>query len=151
MVNGTGQQISGKEDHAGEDDYAKNTKNAIGREESLNIIDDEAVGEYEEGLKELRAKLDKAKRDHDEAEEGRIQGEIDFIIEQLTSNHGVGGKIRKFADERKRAGGTVGKGVKRAKDDIRPYSEELFQHLENTMRVAENCSYKPDQDIDWQY
>ncbi len=151
MVNRTEQQISGKEDYAGEDDHSTSTKTGLKREESLNAIDDTAVKEYQARLEELRGDLDKAKDSNNDSEEIRIQGEIDFITQELTSNHGVGGRLRKFADERKRAKDTARVSINRAKNDIKPHSEELFQHLENTIRTGDTCSYKPDQGIDWQF
>ena len=151
MVNRTEQLITGKEDYAGEDGHFTSTKSGIKREESLTALDGNAVKEYQARLKVLRGDLDKAKRDHDLAEEDRIQGDIDFILGQLRSNQGIGGKLRKFGDERKRAGDAATRSINRAKNDIKPHSEELFQHLENTIRSGDTCSYKPDQGIDWQF
>lgn len=151
MVNRTGQLITGKEDYAGEDHHSRSTKTGIKREESLNALDGEYLKECQANLEELRVDLDKAKDSNNDSEEIRIQGDIDFILGQLRSNQGRRGQLRKFADERKRAGDTATRSINRAKNDIKPHSEELFQHLKNTIRTGDTCSYKPDQGIDWQF
>ena len=150
IINNTTEKRTSAETPIPEDNTPK-IKNAMSREKSLNILDDDALKQYHEELKDLNIELDKATKDSDEAGQKRIQSEIDIKLQQLKSGQGIGGKFRKFKDERTRAKDTVSKGITRAKGDIKPYSEKLFQHLENTVYTIDDCSYKPEPDIDWQF
>jgi len=130
---------------------ASKSKKAMSYEESFAVLDKESIKNYEKNLNQLDASLETAKKNNDLAEQERLQGERDTVIGQLKANTGIGGKLRKFGGDAKKAKDTVSKAISRAKNDIKHHNEKLFQHLENSVRLSNDCSYNPEPSIDWQF
>jgi len=125
-------------------------KKDIKPKEANAIMDAKYLEEVRKEREELDIELAIAQKDHDEAAEERIQGEINNIEAVIAATIGLGGESRQFIDDPERAKDSVRKAIERAKENLKPKSESLWQHLDNTINTGLTCSYKPDQQMNWQ-
>lgn len=102
------------------------------------VLDQAAITEYRSRLKRLDAELDQR-----EPEDEKARAERDWLVAQLASATGLGGRIRSFPDQDERARVAVGKAVRRALARIAEADPVLGDHLRQTVHTGVRCSYWP--------
>jgi hypothetical protein len=104
------------------------------------VLDQAAVTEYRNRLKRLDAELGQL-----EPQEDRVaaRAERDWLVAQLASTTGFGGRVRSFPDEGERARVAVGKAIRRALSRIAEADPVLGGHLRQTVHTGVRCSYWP--------
>ena len=109
-----------------------------------SVLDHEAIAEYRSRLKRLDAQLDET--GIDELEPGRARqarAERDWLVAQLSSAAGFGGRTRAFPDQPERARVAVGKAIRRALARITEANAVIGEHLRQTVHTGVRCSYWP--------
>jgi hypothetical protein len=109
-----------------------------------SVLDHEAIAEYRSRLKRLEAQLDET--GIDELEPGRarqVRAERDWLVAQLSSAAGFGGRTRAFPDQPERARVAVGKAIRRALARITEADAVIGEHLRQTVHTGVRCSYWP--------
>jgi hypothetical protein len=113
-------------------------------ESALPVIDRAARVAYERRLADLQEDIDEAERygDSERAESART--EHDFLVSELSSALGLGGRDRVTASAAERARVNVTRAIRSALAKIDSLDPTLGQHLDTTIRTGVFCSYNPD-------
>ena len=106
------------------------------------VLDQAAIAEYRNRLKRLDAELDQ-RETGDEEDRGAARAERDWLVAQLASAAGFGGRVRSFPDQGERARVAVGKAIRRALVRITEADPILGDHLRQTVHTGVRCSYWP--------
>src|SRR6266700_1630226 len=103
------------------------------------VLDHEAIAEYRRRLKRLDTEIDELEPDR--ARQARA--ERDWLVAQLSSAAGFGGRTRAFPDQSERARVAVGKAIRRALARITEADAVIGEHLRQTVHTGVRCSYWP--------
>ncbi|HEY7879553.1 MAG TPA: hypothetical protein VID31_01835, partial [Streptosporangiaceae bacterium] len=108
------------------------------------VLDHEAIAEYRSRLKRLDAELNETGIDEPEPARARqARAERDWLVAQLSSAAGFGGRTRAFPDQPERARVAVGKAIRRALARIAEADAVIGEHLRQTVHTGVRCSYWP--------
>jgi hypothetical protein len=107
------------------------------------VLDHEALGEYRSRLRCLDAEIEALRPgdDPERAESARV--ERDWLVAQLASATGFGGRTRSFPDQGERARVAVGKAIRRALARIAEADPAMGEHFRQSVRTGLRCSYWP--------
>jgi hypothetical protein len=105
------------------------------------VLDQTAIAEYRSRLKRLDAEL--ARTEPQDEDTGALRAERDWLVAQLASAAGLGGRVRSFPDQGERARVAVGKAIRRALARITETDPILGDHLRQTVHTGVRCSYWP--------
>ena len=103
------------------------------------VLDPAAIAEYRSRLKNLDTEIDELEPDR--ARQARA--ERDWLVAQLSSAAGLGGRTRAFPDQPERARVAVGKAIRRALARITEADAVIGEHLRQTVHTGVRCSYWP--------
>jgi hypothetical protein len=106
------------------------------------VLDQAAITEYRNRLKRLDAELDQREPGDGEGRDA-ARAERDWLVAQLASSAGFGGRVRSFPDQGERARVAVGKAIRRALARITETDPILGDHLRHTVHTGVRCSYWP--------
>jgi hypothetical protein len=107
------------------------------------VLDHKAIGEYRNRLKRLEAELGRLDAGADPDQAAPARAERDWLLAQLTSAAGFGGRTRSFPDQDERARVAVGKAIRRALARITEADPVIGEHLQQAVRTGVRCSYWP--------
>jgi hypothetical protein len=107
------------------------------------VLDHEAIGEYRGRLRQLDAEIDQLEAGEDAERADRLRAERDWLVAELSSAAGLGGRTRSFPDQGERARVAAGKAIRRALTRIAEADAVIGQHLRETVRTGVRCSYWP--------
>jgi hypothetical protein len=107
------------------------------------FLDNAAIGEYRARLRRLDAELDQLESGHDPDRAASARAERDWLVAQLTSSAGLGGRPRSFPDQGERARVAVGKAIRRALARITAADAVIGEHLRQAVHTGVRCSYWP--------
>jgi hypothetical protein len=107
------------------------------------VLDREAIAEYRNRLKRLDAEIARLDPDDDADRAARASAERDWLVAQLASAAGFGGRTRSFPDEGERARVAAGKAIRRAMARITEADEVVGEHLRQAVHTGVRCSYWP--------
>jgi hypothetical protein len=108
------------------------------------VLDQEAIAGYRGRLRRLDteiSELESAGAGADRAAAARA--ERDWLMAQLGSAAGLGGRTRSFSGEGERARVAVGKAIRRALARIAEADPPIGEHLRQAVRTGARCSYWP--------
>jgi hypothetical protein len=107
------------------------------------VLDHPAIAEYRHRLRQLEAEIDELASGDDPDPVARARAERDWLVAQLASAAGLGGRTRSFPDSSERARVAAGKAIRRALARITEADEVIGEHLRETVRTGVRCSYWP--------
>ena len=108
------------------------------------VLDPEAIAEYRNRLRQLDTQLDETGIDELEPDRtSQARAERDWLVAQLSSAAGFGGRTRAFPDQPERARVAVGKAIRRALARIAEADAVIGEHLRQTVHTGVRCSYWP--------
>jgi hypothetical protein len=107
------------------------------------VLDHEAIGEYRNRLKRLDAEIDQLDSGDGLDRTAAARAERDWLVAQLASAAGLGGRTRSFPDQGERARVAVGKAIRRALVRITEADAIIGEHLHQTVHTGVRCSYWP--------
>jgi class 3 adenylate cyclase/tetratricopeptide (TPR) repeat protein len=115
------------------------------------ILDSRAKAEYRHRLSELEEAAEEARALGDVERAARADEERDFLVRELASALGLGGRDRRSASPSERARVSVTRAIRAALARIRKHSARLGDHLDRTVHTGTFCSYMPDPraSVDW--
>ncbi|HJS71182.1 MAG TPA: AAA family ATPase [Acidimicrobiia bacterium] len=113
-------------------------------ESSLPVIDRPAREAYERRLADLQDDIAEAERFGDVERVETARTEHDFLVAELSSALGLGGRDRVAASAAERARVNVTRAIRSALAKIDSHDPVLGQHLDTTIRTGVFCSYNPD-------
>ncbi len=107
------------------------------------ILDHEAMAEYRSRLKRLDTEIDALESGDDHDRAVRAHAERDWLVAELASAAGLGGRPRSFPDQGERARVAAGKAIRRALVRITEADAVIGEHLRQTVHTGVRCSYWP--------
>jgi hypothetical protein len=107
------------------------------------VLDHEAIGEYRNRVRRLETEIDRLDAGDATDQAAQARAERDWLVAQLASAAGFGGRTRAFPDSDERARVAVGKAIRRALDRITEADPVIGEHLHQTVRTGVRCSYWP--------
>ncbi len=114
-----------------------------------NVLDDNALKDYREHLKELEEEIREAETNNDIGRLQLLKESYEAVTTEIGRATGLGGRRRKAADDRERARQAASAAIHRALRAIKKEHETLWQHLQNSLKIGEFLSYQPDQPTSW--
>jgi tetratricopeptide (TPR) repeat protein len=108
------------------------------------ILDPAAKSAYRARIEELRREVEIADDHNDLERASRARAELDFIVGELGSAVGLGGRDRRVSSVGERARSAVGKSLRGSLERIGKAHPTLGAHLAATISTGYFCSYKPD-------
>jgi hypothetical protein len=112
-------------------------------------IDARARVEYRQRLEDLDAEIAEAADDNDRGRLDRLQHERDFLIDELSSALGLGGRPRRAGEVHERARKAVSARIRLAIDRLASEHAALGRHLANSVQTGTYCSYRPERPMTW--
>jgi hypothetical protein len=113
-------------------------------------LDRQAVAAYRARLEELDDDLAEAEDANDIVRAERARTERDFLLEELSSSLGLGGRARGTGpDPVERLRKAVTSRLRDAIRRIDATHPVLARHLSNSVRTGTFCSYRPEQPVVW--
>jgi len=107
-------------------------------------LDAQAVSAYRSRLAQLDTALAELEASDAADQATSLRVERDWIIAQLATAAGLGGRPRVFSDEGERARVAVGKAIRRALDRITEADAGVGEHLRQRVQTGKRCCYWPD-------
>jgi hypothetical protein len=107
------------------------------------VLDQEAIGGYRRRLRQLDAEIEKLEATADQDRAAQARADRDWLVGQLASATGLGGRIRSFADDGERARVAAGKAIRRAITRVAEADVVIGEHLRQTVHTGTRCSYWP--------
>jgi len=107
------------------------------------VLDEPALRQYRQRLRELAEEIDEADARHDVARAARLRADADWLADEVRVSTGLGGRSRRFADNPERARIAVGKAIRRALDRVGSADPVIGEHLRTRVRTGTRCSYLP--------
>ena len=93
--------------------------------------------------------IDRAALDHDPGRRETLEGERQFLLAELGSALGLGGRVRVGGDPAERARKAVTMRIRTALKAIEPVHPELARHLRNSVTTGRACCYRPEREVAW--
>lgn len=115
-----------------------------GGDGSLPVLDQSAKDAYVRRLSDLDEDIAEAERFSDGERAARAREEREFVLSELSSAVGLGGRDRPVHSQAERARVNVTRAIRSALVKIETNSPLLGRHLDSTIRTGLFCSYKPD-------
>jgi hypothetical protein len=106
-----------------------------------HLLDAEAIASYRGRLRRLDAEPGALAPGSDAGDAARAERE--WLVTQLASAAGLGGRPRSFLDDAERARVAVGKAIRRALTRITAADTVIGEHLRQAIRTGARCSYWP--------
>jgi hypothetical protein len=114
-----------------------------GAESHQPVLDEVARREYKQRLTDLEAEIDELESMNDLERIAGVRAERDWLIAELTSATGMGGRHRRFNGSAERARVAVGKAIRRALDRVSEADRAIGDELRATIQTGRLCSYRP--------
>ncbi|MGD0085158.1 MAG: hypothetical protein ABSD78_18475 [Acidimicrobiales bacterium] len=124
------------------DVFALVADSRLPRESDEPILDDEALRQYRQRVRELRSLLARGTASRQESE--RYGAELQTLTEGLRAVTRLGGRSRSFVGNHERARTAVRKALVRAIDVIACTEPGLGDHLVKSISTGASCRYTPD-------
>jgi hypothetical protein len=110
-------------------------------------LDQQAVVEYRNRLREIQEDLEEALNNNDPGTAENLTTEKEFIEQQLRAGLGLHARSRTFPDETNRARNSVCNAIRRTIAEIRRHHGALGGHLNAYLRLGNVVAY--DGELDW--
>jgi hypothetical protein len=107
------------------------------------VLDDIAKREYRRRLSKLQDEIDAYESHGDFDRADLVRSERDWLLAELASAAGLGGRARAFTTSDERARIAVGKAIRRALDRITANDPAVGNHLRTAIHTGVRCCYRP--------
>jgi hypothetical protein len=107
------------------------------------VLDEVARREYKQRLTDLEAEIDELESMNDLERIAGVRAERDWLVAELTSATGMGGRHRRFNGSAERARVAVGKAIRRALARVSEADHAIGDELRATIHTGRFCSYRP--------
>jgi tetratricopeptide (TPR) repeat protein len=108
------------------------------------LLDTQAKAAYRQRITELEGEVDEAEGFNDPERAMKPRSELDSLTRELARAVGLGGRDRRAASSSERARVRITLALRAAAKRIEKTDSNLAQHLHDTLRTGNYCSYRPD-------
>ena len=109
-----------------------------------DVLDERAKDAYRRRLAEIDDDIDQARAAGDAERATQAEAERDFLVRELASAVGLGGRDRRAASSSERARAGVTRATRQAIARLGEHDPQLGEHLSRTVRTGTYCAYVPD-------
>ncbi len=109
--------------------------------EGGEVLDATARAAYRRRLGELGEEIEAARAFNDDTRAARLQEEVDFVLQELASAVGLGGRARKAGSAAERARLNVTRAIRSAIERIGAHHRPLARYLSATITTGMTCAY----------
>jgi class 3 adenylate cyclase/CheY-like chemotaxis protein len=106
------------------------------------VIDATARASYRRRLADLNEELEAARAFDDQGRAAKLQEELEFILQELTSAVGLGGRVRRTGSAAERARLNVTRAIRSAIERIGAHHRPLARYLSTTIETGSTCAYE---------
>lgn len=110
---------------------------------SDEVLDKAALASYRARLAAIDTELDEARGWNDAGRIDRLENEREFLLAELSSALGIGGRQRRFTDEEERARVNVTRAIRSAIRKLEAQAPHLAAHLDAAVTTGKRCRYDP--------
>lgn len=110
--------------------------------EAGDLLDASARAAYRRRLGELGEEIEAARAFNDAGRAAKLQEEVDFILQELASAVGLGGRARKAGSASERARLNVTRAIRSAIERIGTHHRPLARYLSTTIATGATCAYE---------
>jgi tetratricopeptide (TPR) repeat protein len=114
-----------------------------------SIIDDQALKEYKEKIRSLKADISDAEEMGLYQKADQFKEEYEALVEHLSKATGLSNRIRKTGSSNEKARAAVTWRIRNAIKKIEKVHPQLAKHLANSIKTGTYCSYKPETPHEW--
>jgi hypothetical protein len=107
------------------------------------VLDDEALRRYRARLRKLTEELDAAEERGDAGRVDTLRNERGWLLREVRTGTGLGGRPRHFTDNPERARIAVGKAIRRALERITAADAVIGEELRASVETGTRCCYRP--------
>lgn len=127
------------------------TDQGAARQEGLQVLDDRARDAYRRRLAEVQEDIDDATAMNDSTRRELAERDRDYLIAELRSAVGLGGRARTTGASAERARTAVTRSIRYALDRLGEHHPVAATHLGQRIRTGTYCSYSADPlaPVDW--
>lgn len=115
-----------------------------GMGEGFPVIDDDAREAYRRRLAEVEADIEEATQMNDLGRVELAERDRDYLVAELTSAVGLGGRTRSVGGTSERARTAVTRSLRYALKRLAEHHPALAAHLEQHVHTGTYCVYRPD-------
>ena len=108
------------------------------------VLDTRAKEAYRRRLAEIDEDLEEAHANGDGERAAQAEVERDFLLRELATAVGLGGRDRRAASGSERARSGVTRAIRQAIARVAEHHVDLGAHLDRTIRTGTYCAYSPD-------
>ena len=113
------------------------------------LLDDQALQEYRERIKDLQEDIDEAERNNNSEAAANAREEKQELEAAISGSLGLGGRARPVGSRQEKARHSVSEAIHRALKNIRTLDSHLGNHLTNSINTGVRVSYSPEPAVDW--
>ncbi|NNE94689.1 MAG: hypothetical protein HKN24_01535 [Acidimicrobiales bacterium] len=114
------------------------------------VLDATSRRNYQKRITELEEDIESAVAFGDEESATRFRVELEFLVAELTSSFGLGGRSRTVGEPAERARSAVTHRIRDAVEKISRADERLASHLRTSIKTGRFCSYQPQPTERWE-
>jgi tetratricopeptide (TPR) repeat protein len=107
------------------------------------MLDRVAIAEYRQRIARLRQEIEELESRNNRQRAAQARSERDWLMAELASATGIGGRARHFPDTKERARLAVGKAIRRAIARIQLADALVGEHLRGGVHTGLHCWYRP--------
>jgi hypothetical protein len=108
-----------------------------------DVADRASLRAYRARIAELRSEIDAADDDHDLERSAALRGELEVVLDHVTTATGLRGRSRSFVDPGERARVAVRKSLARVFDAIARQDAGLAAAVQQSLRTGAVCRFEP--------
>jgi tetratricopeptide (TPR) repeat protein len=112
--------------------------------ETGEVLDERAKTAYRRRLAEIDDDIEHARACEDAVREEQADAEREFLVRELASAVGLGGRDRRAASTSERARSAVTRAIRQGITRIGEHHPQLGEHLDHAVRTGTHCAYVPD-------
>lgn len=113
------------------------------------VLDDKAKRNYKKRISDLQEEIKEAELNSNMEKVSRLQLEYDQLIDHLSKNLGLNGRIRKVNSKVEKARSAVTWRIRNTISKIKEIHEPLGKHLGASIKTGILCSYIPENETKW--
>lgn len=112
-------------------------------------LDHQARTAYKKRLQEIREDLQEAEKFNDMVKATNLREEMAFLLTELRTATGLGGKDRKQGNNQEKVRKAVTNRIRASLKKLAQEHPSLAQHLSNAINTGAFCSYQPSRPMPW--
>ena len=117
---------------------------------SVSVLDEKSKRDYQNRILDLEGELVEAGEMNDQHRINELKSEYEALMDHLSKSLGLDGKSRKVPSSADKARAAVTLRIRDSIKKIAAKNELLGAHLTNSIKTGMLCSYRPENEVEWE-